>query len=256
MLELAFTSPIAIEFARAIAQRVADRLSFHARIERSWQTLVDEHDDLLVRSIDEQFAMRVADAYESGTHDPANPLVRESYRCFTDTTVRQFKRAVEDDRIRVLPWLHDGQPYRNSEELFDDITRRRRIYYFRGGELPPNHPLAEIAPITASDDTPMNHNEVFRVVHDYFGHAVGHYQFGPLGEELAFRSHRRTYPKPAMLALANETRFQAMWTNFGPHMRTREGTMLRPEDGGYIALHRRPYPAQKACIMPDWCSLW
>jgi hypothetical protein len=80
---------------------------------------------------------------------------------------------------------------------------------------------------------------MFRAVHDFFGHAAEGFEFGKRGEDNAFRKHASTLSNKALPALATETRGQNAWVNyFGDHPK------MEPKD--------RPYAAQKAGLVPKW----
>jgi hypothetical protein len=64
---------------------------------------------------------------------------------------------------------------------------------------------------------PARVNDIFRIVHDYFGHAKEGHGFRAEGEDNAFRSHAAMYSDAAKPAMASELRGQNSWLNFGPH---------------------------------------
>ena len=74
------------------------------------------------------------------------------------------------------------------------------------------HPyLSDIDPATGA-----NQNELFRAVHDYFGH-LGPKKpntFGPRGEENAWAAHNQMYSDLAKPAMTAETRGQNSWVNY------------------------------------------
>ncbi len=63
-------------------------------------------------------------------------------------------------------------------------------------------------------------NDVFRAVHDYFGHVKDGVGFRADGEENAWRSHASMYTPLARRAMTTETRGQNSWVNYGPHGET------------------------------------
>jgi hypothetical protein len=80
-------------------------------------------------------------------------------------------------------------------------------------------------------------NDKFRAVHDYLAHAGGGNQFGPQGEERAYRIHASTLSPRAQRALATETRGQNSWVNYGPN--------------AHLPASQRPFAEQKAALWPE-----
>ena len=60
----------------------------------------------------------------------------------------------------------------------------------------------------------MTLSEVFRVVHDYFGHGILGNQFGAIGEENATLQHLDLYSAKALPAVVFQTRGQNSWVNY------------------------------------------
>jgi hypothetical protein len=83
--------------------------------------------------------------------------------------------------------------------------------------------------------TPDQNNK-FRAVHDLLAHAGEGHQFGPRGEENAYRVHMSTLSPDAQRALATETRGQNSWVNYGPNE-----SLPAPQ---------RPFAEQKAALWP------
>lgn len=76
-------------------------------------------------------------------------------------------------------------------------------------------------------------------------------QFGPIGEEGAYRTHAVVTQDPlAIWALATETRAQNSWVNYGPQMRGSDGQLLKKGDPGYLAVPDRDFAEQKAVLLP------
>ena len=85
-------------------------------------------------------------------------------------------------------------------------------------------------------------NDLFRVVHDYFGHAKEGVGFRAGGEENAYRSHAAMFSPLALKALATETRGQNSFLNFGP-----EG-----EVNLTASQEDTLYSDQKTGLLPEW----
>ena len=60
-------------------------------------------------------------------------------------------------------------------------------------------------------------NDLFRAVHDAFGHGLEGSGFRATGEENAWQAHVRLFTGSAVAALTSETRGQNSWLNFGPY---------------------------------------
>lgn len=99
--------------------------------------------------------------------------------------------------------------YKSSKELFEDIDKRGHMFVYRGGD--PHDFLGQVDP-----DTGLTYNEMFRAVHDYFGHAVHKNQFGPAGEEVAWAAHSQMFSPLARIAMSSETRGQNSLVNYSP----------------------------------------
>jgi hypothetical protein len=98
---------------------------------------------------------------------------------------------------------------------------------------------------------PLLVNDMFRAVHDYFGHAKEGYEFGPRGEYNAYLAHSKMFSKTAIPALTAETMGQNSWVNFGKHLRDEKGNIPKKGEAGYKSPTERPYAAQKATALPN-----
>jgi hypothetical protein len=125
-----------------------------------------------------------------------------AYRAMREETKRQFDLLTRSARrggqgISVVVQKED--PYDGPLEMMLDVQNGRLKVYATGG--PGNeHPFF-------SDEE----NDMFRAVHDAFGHAATGRGFDRHGEEAAFRSHASMYLPVARLAMATETRGQNSW---------------------------------------------
>lgn len=201
---------------------------------------------------DERFARFCADAHQRAEHSPFEFRTRESYRALIAEIDEQFRLFIDSGYLLVL-WQRQRQPYRDSREMRADVCRNRRLFVYPSRGLSPDHPLAQRA------DANWSWNDVFRAVHDLVGHAATGFQFGPVGEENAFRFHATVQSADALPALAAETRLQNCWVNYGPHLRDERGTVIRPGEPGYVPPSIRPYAMQKAFSPISGavdCALW
>lgn len=175
-------------------------------------------------------------------------LLADSYDALEEAIMVQF--AYVASRLSVT--FSERDPYESPEDMFREI-RAGQLRVFTGGELPKNHPMSHTVRIP-SITSPVRGgewqtlNNVFRAVHDYFGHyargkchpfGVKAYASGGdglIGEELAYQEHRQTLPPSAYLALTVETRCQTAANNLLPRVVREEG-----------------FIEQKAVWLPIWC---
>lgn len=114
----------------------------------------------------------------------------------------------------------------------------------------PKNPMLEPSGVEIAGN-PLLVNDVFRAVHDYFGHTADGYEFGPRGEYNAYLAHSRMFSDEAKPALAAETLAQNAWVNFGPHMRDASGKVPRAGEPGFVSPKDRRFADQKNTLVPQ-----
>lgn len=122
-----------------------------------------------------------------------------AYAAFCRQTLRQFQFLVgrmEFGGLGVAVRVVDEDPYRDAASMVEDV-RRRRIRVWASASTGNPHPYLSDA-----------ENDMFRAVHDVFGHAATGRGFDPDGEEAAWLKHSTMYSPLARRALATETRGQ------------------------------------------------
>lgn len=164
----------------------------------------------------------MADAYESLKSDPYNPEVRDAYAQFGKEVEAQHKALVDAGYTFDMD---PKDPYPNSAAMLKDLRENKRIKVFKTTDET-GHPLLT-----------NEQNDMFRAVHDALGHGINGNQFGPKGEEGAFRDHSAMFSPLARRVMATETRGQNSWVNFGPH--------------SDLPVTERPYATQKAALWPE-----
>jgi ribosomal protein S18 acetylase RimI-like enzyme len=205
--------------------------------------------------VNAELAKQIADFYEDARHEPENPAVKASYNAFAKETVDQWN-YITSQGVKMEPWKEKGQPYKDSAELLQDVRENKHLWFFptEGGfgsnEGPGVHPLLENSGIAVNGEA-LPVNDVFRAVHDYFGHAKDGNEFGPKGELNAFLSHSRMYSDAARPAMAAETLGQNSWVNYGRHLRDEAGKIPARGEKGFVPLQDRPFADQKATVLPD-----
>ena len=222
---------------RALASRVAA------------ESGVDYNPARVYAPVNQDLAKRLADFYDKAKSDPTNPAVAASYAALADETMKQY-RAIVAAGYKFEPYTKEGEPYKSSAEAIADIRDNKHLYV-----------LPTKGNFSGDRDNPMlaksgveglpTVNDVFRGVHDFFGHAKEGYQFGPRGEFNAWRAHSEMYSPEAQGALAAETLAQNSWVNFGQHLRNGEGKIPAKGEEGHVPLTERPFAEQKAVVVPN-----
>lgn len=193
-------------------------------------------------------AKKIADFYENAKNDPENEAVQASYKALADETAEQYQMIV-DAGYTLEPYKGKGEPYKNSDEMTADVRDNKHLYF-----LPTESALAKSDannPMLA--DSGVNGwpvNDLFRAVHDFFGHAAEGLTFGPKGELNAWKVHSEMYSPEAQGALAAETLAQNSWVNFGKHLRDEAGNIPEKGQPGYRGLTERPFAEQKNIVIP------
>ena len=173
------------------------------------------------RELDKENAKRISDAFIAMKHDPNNPKVKASYRAMAKETLNQYKYFLKSGyKIEI----NNEEPYSNSEAVIEDLRNNKRIKIFSTesgfGDNPitakerSENPLLKDSGYKDANGQPLLINDVFRAVHDFFGHAELGNSFGPLGEENAWNVHARMYSDLAKGAVTTETRGQNSYVNF------------------------------------------
>jgi hypothetical protein len=157
-----------------------------------------------------EYKQRVFDLYkrhhpelikEHGVKD-YDDLLHKSYSTLATETKKQFKS------MPVRMQFHSGElAYHSSNEMMKDIHHHQNITVFRGGDR--HEFLHNVDP-----ETGLNENEMFRAVHDYYGHGIHGNQFGAKGEEVAWESNAKMFSPLARLAMTSETRGQNSYVNY------------------------------------------
>ena len=212
--------------------------------------------------IQENVSKQVANLFEALTHNPKNCLVQASYEQMIREIIDQYNFAVDYMGLSVEPWLSPGQPYANSQGMIKDVCLHKHLYYFKTesgyGDNDLDNPLLRPTEVQINGHQLLV-NDMFRVIHDLFGHVKEGYSFGPCGEENAWLEHLHLFTPLARPVLTTETRGQTSWSYFGAHVRSETGALIKPGERGWTPPSERPYPKQKAGLLPSQVSgvqLW
>lgn len=199
--------------------------------------------------VDPQRAARIATAFDQMPHAPDDPAVKASYDAMIKETNAQYQH-MKKAGVNV-EFIKPGEdPYAASPRLAaEDVKQNNHLWVFPtdagfGGAddaaATSGNPLLGNSGETFGGQ-PATNNDVFRAVHDYFGHVKEGVGFRANGEENAWRQHAGMYSDAARPAMTAETRGQNSWLNYGPHG---EANRTAPSDKTIFA-------PQKTGLLPD-----
>lgn len=198
--------------------------------------------------LDEAFCRDMADLFDRAPLMVWNDDMARRYELFKQANLAQY-RAIRAAGLDVRPWSGEQAPYADSRDLARRVreTAVLHVYLTSAGHGPGPatgfHPLRTASGVV-EHGVELTHNDVFRVVHDVFGHVVHGYEFGPRGEFLATRTHLPMYPDDAHPVLLSEQVGQICWFFHGPHLRV-DGRVPARGEPGWTPPSERPYAQQK-----------
>jgi hypothetical protein len=216
------------------------------------QAGIDYSPPTLYKKVDPNLGKRISDAYADMAHFPQHPLVNAAYEAMKRETLDQY-RTIQKAGVK-MEFYPDVKkdPYHSQPRLMtEDVNNNNHMYVyptvvggFGTGKQPKGH---ENNPLLGDsgerwNGQPVVFNDLFRAVHDYFGHVKEGLGFRGDGEENAWRSHAAMYSPLARIALGAETRGQNSLLNYGPN--GEHNQTASPED--------TIYSPQKLGVMPVW----
>jgi hypothetical protein len=187
---------------------------------------IDYNPPTSYQRVDPERATRIAHAYENMEHDPSHPLVKASYEALKQETLAQYRAAKAAGLKAEFYPDPTKDPYRSQPRLMsEDVNKNNHMYVyptdagFGTGQQPEEH---ENNPLLGDsgerwNGKPVTFNDLFRAVHDYYGHVKEGVGFRGDGEENAWRSHAAMYSPLARIAMGSETRGQNSLLNYGPN---------------------------------------
>lgn len=199
---------------------------------------------------------RLAKAYDEMRNDPQNPAVKKAYKDLIRQTKNQYK-ALTDAGYEFTFYdsesdPYDGNPFNAMRDL--RATKSMAVYGTYDGygtegitdsEIE-NNPMLEDTGLRWKDQSGdrklVTANDLFRAVHDAFGHGIEGSGFRARGEENAWQAHAKLFTGPALQALTSETRGQNSWLNYGPYA----------ENNRTAKIEDTVFAEQKIGLMPDW----
>jgi hypothetical protein len=149
----------------------------------------------------------VGQELQKNMKDSPTPETLNSYEALRKETVDQYNhmtKPVHEGGMGVRVEVTDDDPYGDPKDLAADL-RNRQIKVLSTKSTGPHGYFTD------------EENDMFRAVHDVFGHAGIGRDFGRHGEEAAYQSHRQMFSPAAHDALVSETRGQNSYLNYISH---------------------------------------
>ncbi|MFF4810996.1 hypothetical protein ACFY03_22565 [Micromonospora chersina] len=147
--------------------------------------------------LDPTVGRAIADAYMAAPSCDERAFA--AYAAFSQETVRQYHfliGRVEFGGLGLTVRVVDEDPYTDVEALVADLESRRLKVWASAASGNPHPYLSD------------GENDMFRAVHDAFGHAASGRGFDRHGEEAAWVKHGAMYSPLARRAMTTETRGQ------------------------------------------------
>lgn len=176
--------------------------------------------------VDKSRAERIAKEYDKMKHNPQDPKVKEAYENLIRQTTAQYNILAEAGyEFYFFDETNDpynGNPMAAMEELRNN--KRMGVFSTEAGygsdasdlDVSDNPMLGETGLTWDFNGKPRKvlANDLFRAVHDTFGHGLEGASFRSRGEENAWQAHSRLFTGSARGAITSETRGQNSWLNF------------------------------------------
>ena len=198
---------------------------------------------------------------------------KAAYDALIEETLAQYEKIVE---YGYEMEINNDEPYSSSKEMIEDLRNNKRMRVFStesgfgvGGitaKEKASDPRLATTKFKDINGYPLLFNDIFRFVHDFFGHAKLGNGFGAIGEENAWNIHSKMYSPLAKRAMTTETRGQNSWVNFSgvndeafalrDRARTlrKEGNLEEANDLTSKVYDMMQFAEQKLGLMPMWVS--
>ena len=218
-------------------------------------------------------AKEIAKLYDEAVNSPTNTEVKEGYEAMIKETIEQYKKIVSKGyKVEI----NNSEPYGSSSEMIEDLRSNRRMKIFStehgfGDSLitekqRQENPLLRDSGFKDINGKTLLANDIFRFVHDFFGHSLLGNSFGYLGEENAWNIHAEMYSPKARRAMTSETRGQNSYVNFSgvndeafalrdqARQLRNEGRFKEAEELSSKVYDMMKFAEQKITLLPEWVS--
>ena len=159
-----------------------------------------------------EYKQRLFEAYGNAMPEVVEQARAQNYDQLTEAAYRKLaeEARAQFNTLPVQTSYHSGVgEYASPSAMLRDVLGEGNLNVFSGGE--PHEFLSGVDPATK-----LSENEMFRAVHDFYGHGTQGTTFRPGGEEAAYASHAQMMSPLAQMALLTETRGQNSLVNYSP----------------------------------------
>jgi len=210
------------------------------------------HPPVKYQPVDKERAGRIAQEYDRMEHRPQDSEVRAAYTALADESMAQYQQIKKTGLKIEFIAADQDDPYAASPRYAQlDVQENNHLWVFptsSGFGMDDEIDSSQSPLLEDSGEVIGEHkmlvNDVFRIVHDYYGHFKEGNGFRATGEDNAWRSHMAMFSPKAQRALTSETRGQNSWVNYGPH-----GLANRTASGANTV-----FAEQKTGLMPEWVT--
>ena len=181
---------------------------------------LDAREPRRILEINKDLARKIGEAFERMPDDPSNPATKRAYAAMVKEVLAQYDAIIDGGYSMEL----SESQYSNAQDMLSSVAKEKvmRVFPTSSGfgsteisaEQASGSPMLQPSGRQDKNGKPLLVNDVFRFVHDFFGHGKLGNGFGPLGEENAWNVHRLMFSPLAQGALTTETRGQNSWVNF------------------------------------------
>ena len=158
-------------------------------------------------------ADEMARVYKELESDPTNPAVIKAYEALVRESREQYEYMTKELGIKVdfvdydpynIPGKN-GEMVPDSKSMMEDVLNNKHLFVRSSAPdfVDNPHPIMSV-----------EENDIFRAVHEFFGHAASGSNFRAAGEEGAWVSHSSMFSPEARRVLTTETRGQNSYYNF------------------------------------------
>lgn len=226
-----------------------------------------------ITKLDTDNSKRIAEEFDKMEVTPNNPETKASYKAMVNETLEQYEKIINKGyKVEI----NNLEPYDSSADMIKDLRENKSMRIFSTesgfGDEPitdkqrRENPLLEKTQYKDINGVPLLANDIFRFVHDFFGHAKFGNGFGAIGEENAWNVHSRMYSPLARRAMTTETRGQNSWVNFSgvndEAFKKRDRARVLRQQGKLEeaaklteeVYEEMSFAEQKVGLLPEWVS--